>query len=113
LGLLGVGVAGSSGVLASAVPVPVPAVSEYQFLSASTTQPSQADCASVGRRCFTPTSMQNSYNLRPLLAAGQEGQGVTIAIIDSFGNPNMASDLANSLKKIGRASCRERVSDRV
>jgi subtilase family serine protease len=39
--------------------------------------------------------MQNSYNLPPLYAAGDEGQGMTIAIIDSFGNPNMASDLAN------------------
>jgi subtilase family serine protease len=39
--------------------------------------------------------MQNSYNLGPLYAAGDEGQGMTIAIIDSFGNPNMASDLAN------------------
>lgn len=39
--------------------------------------------------------MQNSYNLPPLYAAGNEGQGMTIAIIDSFGNPNMASDLAN------------------
>jgi subtilase family serine protease len=39
--------------------------------------------------------MQNSYNVTKLLKEGNEGQGVTIAIIDSFGNPNMASDLAN------------------
>ena len=39
--------------------------------------------------------METSYNLPPLYALGDEGQGVTIAIIDSFGNPNMASDLAN------------------
>jgi subtilase family serine protease len=37
--------------------------------------------------------MQNSYNLGPLYASHDEGQGMTIAIIDSFGNPNMASDL--------------------
>ena len=45
--------------------------------------------------------MENSYNLQPLYAAGNEGQGVTIAIIDSFGNPNMASDLANYNTQMG------------
>ena len=39
--------------------------------------------------------MQNSYNLPGVYTTGDQGQGVTIAIIDSFGNPNMASDLAN------------------
>lgn len=75
------------------LPVPVPTIVDYQFLAASQTPPTEANCFSVGRRCFTPTSMRNSYNLGPLYAAGHEGQGVTIAIIDSFGNPNMASDL--------------------
>src|SRR5215469_10032397 len=42
-----------------------------------------------------------SYNLPTLYAAGDEGQGVTIAIIDSFGNPNMASDLANFDTQMG------------
>jgi subtilase family serine protease len=45
--------------------------------------------------------MENSYNLGPLYAAGDAGQGVTIAIIDSFGNPNMASDLANFDTQMG------------
>jgi subtilase family serine protease len=95
------GPAGSAALAASSLPVPVPAVAEYQFLSASTTPPAQSDCASVGRRCFTPTSMQNSYNLLPLYGANYEGQGITIAIIDSFGNPNMASDLANFDTQMG------------
>src|SRR5258708_27528294 len=73
----------------------MPTVTDYQYLSGSTTPPGESDCCSVGRRCFTPASMQASYNLRPLYTAGNNGQGVTIAIIDSFGNPNMASDLAN------------------
>jgi subtilase family serine protease len=80
---------------ANSVPAPVPAISDYQFLSASTTKPAESACFAVGRRCFTAASMENSYNLLPLYAAGNKGQGVTIAIIDSFGNPNMASDLAN------------------
>jgi subtilase family serine protease len=56
--------------------------------------------------------MENSYNLSPGLytltgagqdvtAVGEAGQGVTIAIIDSFGNPNMASDLANFDAQMG------------
>ena len=45
--------------------------------------------------------MQASYNLPPLYAARNNGQGVTIAIIDSFGNPNMASDLANFNTQMG------------
>jgi subtilase family serine protease len=92
---------GSAALAASSLPVPVPAVAEYQFLSASTTPPAQSDCASVGRRCFTPASMQASYNLGPLYGASHEGQGVTIAIIDSFGNPDMASDLANFDTQMG------------
>jgi subtilase family serine protease len=95
MGFLGVAVAASPVLTAGGLPTPVPTVAEYQFLGASTTPPAQSDCASVGRRCFTPTSMQGSYDLGPLYAAGNQGQGATIAIIDSFGNPNMASDLAN------------------
>ena len=56
-------------VLAASLPVPVPAVAEYQFLSAGLVPPAQSDCASVGRRCFTPAAMQNSYNLHPLYGA--------------------------------------------
>jgi subtilase family serine protease len=86
---------------AGGVPAPVPAVSDYQLLTSNTTPPAETDCYAVHRRCFTPTSMENSYNLPPLYAAGNEGQGVTIAIIDSFGNPNMASDLANFDTQMG------------
>ena len=86
---------------AGSVPAPVPAVSDYQLLTANTTPPTEAQCFAIGRRCFKPLAMQNSYNLPPLYAAGNEGQGVTIAIIDSFGNPNMASDLANFDTQMG------------
>jgi subtilase family serine protease len=78
---------------AASLPAPKPTVSDYQWLTGSQTPPTEANCFSVGRRCFTPTSMRNSYNLGPLYAAGNEGQGVTVAIIDSFGDPNIASDL--------------------
>src|SRR5579859_5960555 len=79
----------------AALPVAVPSVTDFQLLTASITPPSEAACFAVNRRCFTASAMENAYNLPPLYAAGDEGQGVTIAIIDSFGNPNMESDLAN------------------
>jgi subtilase family serine protease len=96
-----IGLAGNSARASSGSPGVVPAISDFQLLSGATTPPSEAACFAVGRRCFTPTSMQNSYNLAPLYAAGNAGQGVTIAIIDSFGNPNMASDLANFDTQMG------------
>jgi subtilase family serine protease len=98
---LGVVPAGTMIAAAAALPAPAPAVSDFQYLSGSTTPPTEANCFAVGRRCFTSTSMQNSYNLPPLYSAGSTGQGMTIAIIDSFGNPNMASDLANFNTQMG------------
>jgi subtilase family serine protease len=98
---VGIGAAGSAAVTTGGLPVPIPTVAEYQFLSNGVTPPSQGDCGSVGRRCFTASSMQSSYNLGPLYAAGHSGQNVTIAIIDSFGNPNMASDLGNFNTQMG------------
>src|SRR5215469_7853075 len=80
----------------SSLPVPVPALSDYQLLTSSTTPPTEAFCFTVRhRRCFTAAAMETAYNLGPLYKLNEDGRGVTIAIIDSFGNPNMASDLAN------------------
>ena len=103
LGAVGLGSASAQSQKARAARLPnvVPAVSDYQLVSGDVAPPSEADCFAINRRCFTPTSMQNSYNLPPLYASGHEGQGVTIAIIDSFGNPNMASDLANFNSQMG------------
>lgn len=70
-----------------------PLVAEYEYLSASPTPPTEAQCFSVGRRCFTPSSMQNSYNLGPLYAQGLNGQGQTIVIVDSYGSDTIRNDL--------------------
>src|SRR5215471_17608816 len=70
-----------------------PAVAEWEFLSASATPPTQAQCVSAGRRCFTPQSMANSYNYAVLHALGNHGQGVTIAVIDSYGSDTIRHDL--------------------
>jgi subtilase family serine protease len=75
----------------TAYPVPHPTVTDFQFISATT--PSQADCAAVGRTCFTPQAIQSAYNVGPLYARDYDGRGMTIAIFDSYGSDTMAHDL--------------------
>jgi subtilase family serine protease len=70
-----------------------PAVAEWQFVTSSTTPPTEAACNAVGRRCFAPAAMQNSYNVPPLYDQGFTGKGKTIAVIDSFGSATIANDL--------------------
>ena len=69
----------TSGVAAPALSGPAvrPVVSDFQIITQSETPPTEAQCFSVGRRCFTPSSMQNSYNLAPLyeIAAYKSGAG--------------------------------------
>jgi subtilase family serine protease len=70
-----------------------PTVSDYQFIASSETPPTQAQCASVGRRCFSPQAVQAAYNLAPLYANGLNGTGITIAIVDAYGSDTIAHDL--------------------
>jgi len=70
-----------------------PTVAEYTQLTTSTVPPTQAQCASAGRRCFSPQSIRAAYNLQPLYNAGLNGRGQTIAIVDSFGSDTIAHDL--------------------
>lgn len=87
-------------VLALSAPAPqpmqsiiAPAFSDIQFISAGTTPPTEAQCFSVGRRCFTPQAIRASYNINPLYAGGFDGHGMTIAVIDSYGSDTMPHDL--------------------
>ncbi len=86
-----VGGRGSS--VSAALPTPKPTVADYVQLTSSETPPTQLQCNSVGRRCFTPQSTRASYNLNSLYAAGIDGRGVTIAIVDSYGSDTIAHDL--------------------
>ncbi len=82
--------------VAAAAVVMHPAVSDYVQVSTSTTPPTQAQCANatpVKRRCFSPQAIQAAYNLGPLYAAGLNGRGMTIAIVDSYGSDTIAHDL--------------------
>ncbi|HEY6886577.1 MAG TPA: S53 family peptidase [Solirubrobacter sp.] len=70
-----------------------PQVSDYVQITGSVTPPTEAQCESVGRRCFTPQAVQSAYNVSPLYAAGFDGRGKTIALVDSYGSDTMAHDL--------------------
>jgi subtilase family serine protease len=90
---LGVALAGPASAAPAAVAVFHPTVAEYVQMSTSTTPPTEAQCISVGRTCFTPQAIQSAYNLSPLYASGLNGKGITIAIVDSYGSDTIAHDL--------------------
>jgi subtilase family serine protease len=46
-----------------------------------------------GKQCYGPRQMRAAYGISPLLRSGVQGQGVTIAIIVSFGSPTIRADL--------------------
>ncbi len=78
---------------AGSLPQPQPTISEWQFVSSGVTPPAESACNAVGIRCFIPNAMANSYNYASLFALGNQGQGKTIAIVDSFGSDTIANDL--------------------
>jgi subtilase family serine protease len=77
---------------ATAYPAVSPAVSDYVQVSASETPPTEGQCYSAGRRCFTPQSTRAAYNVDGL-PSGVDGRGITIAIVDAHGSDTMAHDL--------------------
>jgi len=92
---LGASFAGSpTAASVATLPIPHPLISDALFLQADANPPSQALCNSVARRCFNPAAMANSYNYAGLHAAGNRGQGKTIAVVDSFGSSTIRQDLA-------------------
>jgi subtilase family serine protease len=55
--------------------------------------PTSSCVAQIGIRCYSPAQFERAYNLAPLHRLGIDGSGQTIAIVDSFGSPTIASDL--------------------
>ncbi|MFF3918463.1 hypothetical protein ACFYZB_34305 [Streptomyces sp. NPDC001852] len=82
-----------SGASSAAYPRVHPTVADYLQLTSSQIPPTQAQCATAGRRCFSPQAIRAAYNVTPLHAAGHDGRGQTIAIVDSYGSDTMAHDL--------------------
>jgi subtilase family serine protease len=57
--------------------------------------PDTAYCqANLGISCYSPTQFAAAYGLNALHAKGIDGRGKTIAIVDAFGSPTIANDLA-------------------
>jgi subtilase family serine protease len=57
--------------------------------------PNTIDCEEVAAvACYSPHQLQVAYGLSPLLTAGEDGKGQTIAVVDCFGSPTIRSDLA-------------------
>lgn len=57
--------------------------------------PTIAECeAEYAIACYGPVQLEKAYNLPELYAQGDEGQGRTIVIVDSFGSPTAEKDLA-------------------
>lgn len=50
---------------------------------------------------YDPKELWYAYDVAPFINTGDEGQGNTIAIIDAYGDPSLASDLAYYSKNFG------------
>jgi subtilase family serine protease len=80
---------------------PRPFVADFEQLGTALTPPTEAQCNAVGRRCFAPAALENAYNLSALYAAGNQGQGITVAVVDSFGSNTIRADLNNFNTQFG------------
>jgi hypothetical protein len=47
--------------------------------------------ATIGRAIFNPSQMRTAYGLNQV---ANQGQGMTVAIVDAFGDPNITTDLS-------------------
>ncbi len=82
-----------TGTVFNSSPIFQPNISEWYYLSNGPTPPSEAACNAIGIRCFNPAAMAVSYNYASILAGGNQGQGKTIAVVDSFGSSTIRTDL--------------------
>jgi subtilase family serine protease len=74
---------------------PIPAVSGHVMAANLSFPPDTAYCrANLGISCYSPIQYRQAYDINPLYASGVTGKGRTIAIIDAFGSPTIANDLA-------------------
>jgi subtilase family serine protease len=67
----------------------------------TTPLPTSSCIAQIGIRCYAPAQFEKAYDLAGLHAAGIDGRGETIAIVDSFGSPTIANDLHQSDQTFG------------
>lgn len=80
--------AGALSTLPSPVGVPL--------IQAGSKPPTDAQCrAKTGHPCYSPQEIRRAYGVDQLLSRGNDGAGQTIVIVDSYGSPTIASDLAS------------------
>ncbi len=61
-----------------------------------TAPPTGSECEAAFRvDCYSPAQIRTAYDMAPLYAAGLDGAGRTIAVVDSFGSPTIRADLAS------------------
>jgi subtilase family serine protease len=91
-------------------PVPLVAHATRIFSQRSATPPTTAQCRSrFGIACYSPNQYEAAYDVRPLYRSGITGTGRTIAIVDSFGSPTIARDLAKFDTTFGLPAARLRI----
>jgi subtilase family serine protease len=67
-----------------------------KLVHAGSQAPTDAQCrASIGIPCYSPQEIRHAYGVDRLVNRGDDGKGETIVIVDSYGSPTIASDLAN------------------
>ncbi len=85
------GAAASASALPAAQPFATPMVPDV-----GAQPPTTAQCqAEYGLACYSPQQLQTAYDMASLYASGEDGVGETIVLVDSYGSPTIASDLAS------------------
>jgi subtilase family serine protease len=76
------------------------------IMDTSATQPTPTSTCRTTRgiRCYSPAQFETAYDLAVLHAAGIDGSGQTIAIVDSFGSPTIVNDLHHFDQTFGVAN---------
>jgi subtilase family serine protease len=70
--------------------------------SVATQLPTTSECvADFGIHCYTPAQYDLAYNLNGLHAAGIDGTGRTIVIVDAFGSPTIKDDVHSFDQEFG------------
>src|SRR5579875_586178 len=91
----------AAGTAVAPSPTPVPLLREISHV-AFAAPPTTAQCEQqLGIACYDPAQYHVAYDLGPLYSQGYAGRGQTIAIVDSFGSPTIASQLAVFDKAFG------------
>jgi subtilase family serine protease len=94
-GLAGLSIPAAA-VAAGVQPVPFSAGHVIKLAGHMSQPPTTAQCeAQKGFPCYQVFQLQRAYDEIPLFSKGIEGQGETIVIVDAFGSPSIADDLAS------------------